>query len=341
MSTLSSALAVLGSIFAGLLSNKYSPRKLLIAGLILHIFSSLGCGLTPSLSILFLSFASSGLALAIVGPMVSTLVGEHFTTEERPKVMGIIISAATLTFIFGSPIISYFASIGGWRLGFLAYYLPIVIIALLLNSNVIPVVEDKEKVNKGIFDGLLNVLLDNSARACLIGMALTSATYYSLFFYSISFFRVKFEVPLAWASLLVSAVNFISIGGTLSGGRFVNRYGRKTVAVSGCILAGGASILYVFSRTFWLALVIIFIGVFIAGLRVNAISSLSLEQVPLYRGSMMSLYSASMNIGSVLGAGIGGYTLLDGNWVLMGVSIGMMGILAAITLQLGANDPTK
>ena len=48
-----------------------------------------------------------------------------------------------------------------------------------------------------------------------------------------------------------------------------------------------------------------------------------------------------MNLGSVLGAGIGGYALLGGNWVLMGVSIGIMGILAASVIQLGATDPTS
>ena len=231
--------------------------------------------------------------------------------------------------------------LNGWRLGFLAYYLPIVAIAIVVAYRVIPVSEGRQTDKIGLFVGMKSVLFDGSARACLIGMALTAATYYSLFFYSISFFRVRFEIPLAWASILVSGINLVSVGGSLSGGRLVNRFGRKPVSVSGILLAGLASIIYVFAQSFSLSLIVVLIGAFIGGVRLNALSSLSLEQVPEFRGSMMSLNSASMNLGSVLGAGIGGYALLGGDWVLMGVSIGVMGILAAIIIQLGANDPTR
>jgi predicted MFS family arabinose efflux permease len=40
MNTFSSALAIFAAIFAGLLSAKYGPRKLLLTGLILHIISA-------------------------------------------------------------------------------------------------------------------------------------------------------------------------------------------------------------------------------------------------------------------------------------------------------------
>jgi len=339
MSTLSSTLAILGAILAGLISSKYSPRKILLAGLVLHLVSALGCGLAPSLSVLFIAFAASGLALAIVGPMISTLVGEHIPTKDRPHAMGLIISAATLTFIFGSPLVGFLENLNGWRLGFLAYYLPIVIIAFVVAYRVIPT-SNASNVDTGLFAGMRGVLVDGSARACLFGMALTAATYYSLFYYSISFFRTRFGIPLAWASLLVSGINLISVGGSMSGGRLVNMFGRKTTSVFGCFLAGLSSIGYVFAPSFVVSLSVVLVGAFIAGVRINAVTSLSLEQVSEFRGSMMSLNSASMNLGSVLGAGIGGYALLGGDWVLMGVSIGVMGILAAAIIQLGAIDPT-
>jgi MFS family permease len=197
------------------------------------------------------------------------------------------------------------------------------------------------EVKSGLFTGMKRVLLDGSARACLFGMALTAASYYSLFYYSISFFRTRFDIPLAWASFLVSGINLISVGGSISGGRLVNRFGRKPTSVFGVLFTGLSSICYVFAPSFSLSLSIVLLGAFIAGFRINALSSLSLEQVSEFRGSMMSLNSAFMSLGSVLGAGIGGYALLRENWTLMGVSIGLMGILAAITLQLGAIDPTK
>ena len=341
MSTLSSSLAILGALFAGLLSSRHGPRKLLLSGLVLHAFSGLGCGLAPRLSILFLAFSASGLALAIVGPMISTLVGNHIPTEERPHAMGLIISAATFTFIFGSPIVGYLERLGGWRLGFLAYYIPIVLFSIFVAHRVLPVTENVSREDTGLLVGMKSVIVDGSARACLFGMALTAATYYSLFHYSISFFRVKYNVSIAWASILVSLINLISVGGSLSGGRLVNKYGRKIIAVSGCLLASLASIAYVLVPSFMVSLAVVIIGSFIAGVRINAITSLSLEQVPEFRGSMMSLNTASMNLGLMLGAGIGGYALIYGEWMLMGVSIGIMGIIAATIIQLGAIDPLR
>jgi predicted MFS family arabinose efflux permease len=41
MSTLSSTLAILGAIITGLISSTYRPRKILLAGLILHLINDL------------------------------------------------------------------------------------------------------------------------------------------------------------------------------------------------------------------------------------------------------------------------------------------------------------
>jgi MFS family permease len=127
--------------------------------------------------------------------------------------------------------------------------------------------------------------------------------------------------------------------GGLAGGRLVGLYGRKGLSVAGCAFAGLASICYVLVPSMWVSLGVVLLGTVICGLRYNAISSLSLEQVPEYRGSMMSLNSASMNLGMALGAGIGGYFLLVGDWTLMGVFIGALGLLSAGVLQLWAVDP--
>jgi predicted MFS family arabinose efflux permease len=104
------------------------------------------------------------------------------------------------------------------------------------------------------------------------------------------------------------------------------------------MLAGLASIGYVIVPSMWVSLSMVLFGTAICGLRYNAINSLSLEQVPEHRGSMMSMNSASVNLGMALGAGIGGYFLLVGDWVLMGVLIGALGLLAAGVLQVWAVD---
>jgi len=183
------------------------------------------------------------------------------------------------------------------------------------------------------------VLSDSSARSILAGITLIAASYYSIFVYSVSFYRVQFNIPLGWATIIVSASNLLNILGTLSGGRLVNLFGRKSVSVYGGVMAGIVSISYVLVPSMWVSLGIVLLGTVISGFLMTAFFCLTLEQVPEFRGSMMSLFSAFMNLGMVLGASIGGFALVGGNWVFMGIFIGLLSLLGAAVLKIWAVDP--
>jgi len=73
----------------------------------------------------------------------------------------------------------------------------------------------------------------------------------------------------------------------------------------------------------------------------TASTSLTLEQVPKFRGTMMSMNSAVNNTGSAIGAGIGGVAVLLYKYQGMAMSLGAMGIAGALIFQLLARDPTK
>jgi len=77
------------------------------------------------------------------------------------------------------------------------------------------------------------------------------------------------------------------------------------------------------------------------GMTSTASSSLTLEQTPGFRGTMMSVNSAASSMGSTLGAGVGGLALLVFDYGGMALSLGLMGIAAAIVFQLLAIDPTR
>jgi len=91
----------------------------------------------------------------------------------------------------------------------------------------------------------------------------------------------------------------------------------------------------------WLAFILVMIGNFFGGMSSSAGQSLNLEQVPEFRGTMMSLSTAFGAIGSTLGAGLGGYLLLVSNWETLGIVFGVMGIIGAIIIYIYATDPIK
>jgi predicted MFS family arabinose efflux permease len=61
---------------------------------------------------------------------------------------------------------------------------------------------------------------------------------------------------------------------------------------------------------------------------------LTIDQVPDYRGTLMSLNTVSRSIGAMIGAMIGGYALLNSNYGWFGLVLGVMGIIASLIYGL-------
>jgi predicted MFS family arabinose efflux permease len=81
------------------------------------------------------------------------------------------------------------------------------------------------------------------------------------------------------------------------------------------------------------------VGCFFGGLRFSGANGLSLEQVPEYSGVMMSFHSASLNVGYLVGAAVGGYSLINYGWNMLSVVLGGAGVLAAIVYWVLTEEP--
>lgn len=77
------------------------------------------------------------------------------------------------------------------------------------------------------------------------------------------------------------------------------------------------------------------------GLRSTASTSLTIEQVPQFRGTMMSMNSASTSMSGVLGSGLGGLALLMYGYQALGPSLGLLGQASGIITYLVVVDPTR
>ncbi len=79
----------------------------------------------------------------------------------------------------------------------------------------------------------------------------------------------------------------------------------------------------------------------LAGLIFPVSNGLTLEQVPRFRGTMMSLNSAAESTGIALGSGLGGLVLLMYDYELVGTSLGALGVVAAFIYRSLVVDPTE
>jgi predicted MFS family arabinose efflux permease len=331
-----SLLSLLTALAMGVLSIKFSMESLLFAGIVLSMVSAVGCLLAPSLQALFLLYSLNGIAWSLIYPMSVALVGELIPQERRADAMSKLFAVPPIITVFGSPLIGY---IGDWRRALLLYAIPIAAASLILVRTSIPLRKTTGRKVE-LASAFRTLIANRSALTCLIYFLLNSVTWQIVGVLSISFLREYHYLSKAFTSLIYSGFAIAVFIGALSGGRIVNIYGRKSSTVVITLAYGVTAILFVLSPNAYVSAGLGILTCLLVGLRQPAINSLTIEQIPEIRGSIMSLSSASGNVGGMIGAAMAGFLLLNYGWIMAGVFLGSAAILAGILLHIFAKDQT-
>jgi len=344
INTLYYVAAVIFALFMGVLSVRFGHKSLLMIGLLFVNISALGCAVASNFNLMLMSYSLSGVGTAMVAPMAITLIGEHFPLEKRASAVGWIVAGGALSYVIGAPVIGFIAGLWDWRFVLFIFIIPISLASLLLAFIGLPSKSRSHQTTMskesylGSFKGVLS---NRSATACLVGSILRSVSFMVVLLYGISFFRQRFLMSEGSASIVMLVAALCYTLGSLVTGRLVNRFGRKPLTVLTALLAGIFAISFAYLPNPWLSLALNFLGAWFFGMGASASSSLTLEQVPKFRGTMMSLNSAAQNLGSALGAALGGLALIFFDYELLGLTLGALGIVAAIVFHLLAIDPTR
>jgi predicted MFS family arabinose efflux permease len=274
--------------------------------------------------------------------MATALVGDHFPAEERASALAWYGAAGGISHMVGSQVIGFIAELGGWRMSFLAYALPVSLLSILLVSSQLPPEKvDIQRSSRSILTGFRNVLSDRSALACLTGITLATATWQGIYFFSVSFLKQELSMPPILAAGIYSIMSLLFTVGSLSSGRIIGKMGRKPALLLGLMVIVIFTVMYTNLPFLSLVLFCNIIGCYFGAIRNMSSIGLSLEQVPDSRGTMMSLNSAAMRIGSLLGTSIGGLTIIVYGWRALGLLLGSTGVLSAVIYLLFVNDPIK
>jgi MFS family permease len=341
MRTLGSIVGFLSAIAMGALSVRFRPKTLLLAGLLFLGLSSLGSGLAPNVGSLFALYALTGVGVSMVEPMVSTLVADNYPLGERSKVLGWMGAGGGLTFIIGGSVVGYIGLTWGWRTAFLGYAMVLPLVGLVLSSRGIPSHNRRSETEEVSFiKGFRAIASDRSALACLLGNMMASAMGQGIYVFSLSFLKEGLRLSPGLASTIFSASSAFFLLGSLACGWVVGRLGRKKATVSSIIGFTAFTVLYPILPGAWWAIASIMAGHLFAAVQYSASASLSLEQLPGVRGSMMSMHSASSFIGYALGTSVGGLVLLSSGWGTLGAVLGGLGLVATAIYMVLARDPT-
>ena len=339
--TVASIVAVVSALILGILSVRVQARTLMLVGLVALVFASLGCGLAPTFPIMIAAYALTGVGGAVVPSMAFTLVADYFPAERRSKVIGRLIAASTLSGVVGLPAIGYISENWGWRFAFLGFALPLAVIGLAITWIGLPAIQkDDSEEGVSVLDGYRAVFGKVSAVGCLLATVFTLIAWQGATLYSPSFYRDHFVMSVNHTSLFLTLSTLVfAMTGEISS-FFIDRFGRKTVTMFSLLLSSLTIMSFTVIPLFP-SLSARLISSFLVSLSYSASNAITLEQVPRYRGAIMSLNMAAGNLGVALGSAFSGVVFSMYGFYGIGPILGSMMIAASLVMKFLVVDTSQ
>jgi predicted MFS family arabinose efflux permease len=350
---LNSIIAITSVVTALLLAAfgaRFKYKTLVMIGVSFIAVCAIGLFLAPSFPMVQLIVLLNGAGSVLIVVTSQTFIGNSYPLEKKAKAIGWIAATGTLANAVGAPIVGFMTGIGSWRSSLIWFMLPTAVVSLIFVFLAFPYNPPEPQMNikkEPFMKGFKQVLTNKSAVACLTSAFLGSAFVFGGVVFEVTFLRQVFLVSPSLAALVGTLVGtaFITVG-ALVGGQVVNRVGRKRLAVAASFLAGLFMLLSFFMQDLGIFLALRWTASFLVGILLAAASNLTLEQVPMLRGTTMSLASAFSGIGTALGVTLAGAVLnlyIDATmgFQALGLTIGVLASADALVLLFVAKEPIR
>lgn len=326
------------------LSIKFQHKSLFLFGIAIFGIGTLGFFLAQNFATLLLFQSFIGVGSSIIVIMIYTLIGELFSLEKRGWAVGLAVAAMGANYIIVGPFSGLISDIAGWRSVLLWLIFPFSLACFALGSLVVPSKQPQlQSPTMSLYSkAFRQILLNKSAMACVIGTTLFTCVGV-VPFYAVSFYRLVFAVSPFIGGVFSSIAAVGAILGGIGGGRLINRCGRKPLTVAASLVSGISAIIFSYMPNMLISVAFWVISAGTAAIAVSALFSLALEQVPSFKGSMMSINSIFQNTGTILGLIIGGLVLniYYNDFQLLMTIFGTLGIASAPIIFLLAKDPCE
>jgi DHA1 family chloramphenicol resistance protein-like MFS transporter len=355
LSAFSSIAGVITGLALSAFSLRFRYKTLLTTGVFAVVICVIGVFLAPNFLFAQIFYALNGVGSVMVAVMASTLIGELYPMEKKAKRISLILSVTTFASVIGNPITGWIANAGGitsWRSTLLWFMIPVTFTSLMLVVFLVP---NKPRsmqlsVNKEPFmNGYKNILTNKSAVACLAN-GFMAWFFFATNIFASAFLRDVFGVPPFLRSLLPLLGGSLLIAGMFTGGFLVNSVGRKRLAIYTAVPATIFAVigypLSIIIPNIWIVVCTRLLAGFIGGMPMVAGANLILEQVPKFRGTLMSLSSVMAGLGAASGVLVAGRILNIINDPVIGypvamVTLGIGGLVGVVILVFFAKDPVK
>jgi len=343
VNTINRSVEILFALAMGALTVRFRNKPLLLLGSIFLLSSAVGSFLAPTLWLLEIWYALEGAGTVMISINAFTLIGRYALGSNKPKVVSYVNAVGFGGVLLLAPLLSFITNNAGWRYNYLLLVLPLAFLGLILAYFGVPA-ERKENNKTSYFSGFKEILRNKYAVACILS-GLCGATG-NIGILTIAFYRQQFlsntsiASQVNFSSMFVITTAIVVIITTLLSGYLTSKIGAIRLTIIGSL--GNALILPLqfFMPDLWTSAAMGLVHVWFFGMAATPWSCLALDQVPAYRGTMMSFRAIIVSLGAAMATLVGGTVLATfGSYQLVGIALALVILPAAPLIFVLTKDP--
>jgi len=139
---------------------------------------------------------------------------------------------------------------------------------------------------------------------------------------------------------IIMAGSIVFICGTQISGKIISRIGYKKATMLSVFGLGFFTILLFTKLHIVISIGLDLLLTLMGGLYQPSITGLCLGQLPELRGSMMSMRSAFLDVGTVISVSLSGFLLIQYGWMVMALAMGVFCFISGLFVILYTQEPS-
>lgn len=306
------------------ITRRFGLRDLIVAGLACLSVAAAASALAPSFVALGVAQAGMGAGLALVLSGGIAAAGEWARPAERARVLSWALVGQPSSWIVGMPLVGFVVRFG-WRWAFVALPLAASVAALVVVAARRP---DPPSTTAGSAWGSL--WAHTEVRRWATGELLAYAAWSGTLVYAGALFIQSYDATPLVAGLVLAIAAVAYIPGNFLARRWVDRASRRAIVGFASVAAVLVTVLGGVRPAIGVSGVVVALLGFVNGGRTIAGSAFGLDAGGEQKVAVMSVRSAALQFGYLIGAAVGGVALWAGGYPGYGFALGALFAVSAL-----------
>jgi len=325
-------------------SDRYGHGAFVLIGLGSFTIGNLLCAVAPNFSALLVFQVLVGLGYAVFSFSASAIVGDVFTYEVRARAMSMVRIAVSVTGLVGVPVAAAIADRATARgsfgtVGGLSLFVLILAWALLPRSPHQEANVPSLEVRSGLWWPVKEIARQRPAMVGLLTLAVWAMIPTGVFMYLAAWLEQTFQLAEMQIGLAFSLAGVGGLIGNALTAAWADRLGKKRSALLGLLALSMAAMLL--PRLASLVAALFCLVILVAALESStaAFGTLMTELAPARRGTLMSLVSLAIGVGTGAAPLVMRPLWENGGYGLVTLTLGVAGLGLAIVIGSLVTEP--